>query len=110
MAATVDVVALSNPNGINNFDHFGTEAAYGAVKKLTDLKQSAPMAGTRPASPAPARRGTKQATAVSTSDGGGPLPGSPPPPHFYAAQFWAAAAADPEASDHVRALAKLAGG
>lgn len=94
---------VNNPDGENGtsyFSGFGPETAYGAVKRLTQLTQAAPIQ--QP--PRPRRR--QQPTQ--------PQPPSMPEPQLspraQVAAVWQALAADPDASDLVREYAARAGG
>lgn len=112
---------MPNPAGINQL---AGSHAYGEVKKLTELKQAAPLSGAPVAGRAldAARRAQKQAVRGRPAQPTpGPASGPPPAPLAAApmvntgqqqaaqrAQVWTDLAATPGASDLVRFYAQQA--
>lgn len=111
----------NNPTGINAYGGpFEHETPYGAVEKLKQLSREAEMT-TNPAINAP-KQAQRKATGQGGGGGGRPAAATPPPPlpvmpHGEAnmpprpdyqtrlKEFWQSLAADPGASDQVRAYA-----
>ena len=83
----------NNPSGVNGWEGFGSEPAYGTIKRLQEATAAAPLAGSNPALGAPKRaqrqagRGRPQAAVAAP-----PLAPPPPQPAMMAAQFFAATA------------------
>ena len=102
---------MPNPDGVNGFDRFRSEAVYGAKKKMTDLVAGAPVS---PSLNNTARRSQKKAARrerpVAVTPETMPPPVVAPAPELTAASVWAELAAHPEASDLVRRLAAEAHG
>lgn len=99
--------AVNNPGGANGTQMFEHESEYGAVKRLTQSVQQAPIAPT-PAVNAPRRA---QRAAVKRSQPSAPAsPQAATPEDYYAAQaqVWAAIASLPGASDLVKQYAARA--
>jgi predicted secreted protein len=61
--------AMPNPQGVNSFDKFGTESAYGTVKKLTERTQAAPLKGAPSSAVNAPRRAQKRATRPKAAAG-----------------------------------------
>ena len=99
---------MPNESGVNQFDGFGTEAAQGAVKKLTSLTKAAPMSGAPVSALNTPRRAKRHATGQDRPQEQGqaqaPAMMSPPPPQITKEQIWAELAAHPEASPLVKEL------
>lgn len=100
----------NNPQGINSFDHFGTESAYGAVKRLTDTTRAAPLAGDASAALNAPRRAQRRAVRGGRPQQGQPVAGPPPqnPQVSYPAALaaeWAEIAKTPGVSDLVLQVA-----
>lgn len=101
---------MPNPNGVNSFDKFGTEKKYGEVKRATQLQKAAPMSG----APTPAINmpETSQDRAVrgrrSTPKPQKAPSGTAMPYEQETALTWAEIAAQPGASDLVKAIAARA--
>ena len=99
---------MPNPTGVNNFNHFAPEPAYGQKIQEQRLAQAAPLPPNPPMS-APRRaqrkatRGGGQAPAPPT-----PAPGPPPQvnPQITTASMWAAIAQTPGASPLVQSIAR----
>lgn len=104
---------MPNPGGTNQF---GTDPAYGDVKRLTELTREAPMSGARVAAGATnaPRRAQRQVTRPARPAAAAPQAAqAPPAPVSYEAQLaavWAQVAADPGASPLVREYAQQAQG
>jgi hypothetical protein len=96
----------NNPQGVNSFDHFAPEPAYGEGTKQKALAGGAPMAGGQLAAGAmnSAKRAQRQAVngkPAPTSTAPKAEPAAMPPPQVSApassAELWAAIAASPGA-------------
>lgn len=91
----------NNPSGVNGFDDFATEPAYGEVKKQKALLGSAPMAGGKIAAGAVNAPDTSQRKATSSSmpaPGPAPVPpGDPMVAPMSTAEWFTALAAEPGA-------------
>lgn len=103
---------MANPNGVNQHDKFATEKKYGEVKRATELQKSAPMSGAP--TPAISMPETSQRRAVQGRRGA-PKPqkapsGGVPPYEQEVASIWAEVAAQPGASELVKAIAARAMG
>ena len=102
---------MPNPDGVNGFDRFRSEAVYGAKKKMTDLVKGAPVS---PSLNNTARRSQRRAASGQKA---GPEPMVLPPaevsllesapPAADLASVWGEIAAHPEASDLVREYAQM---
>ena len=97
----------NNPSGVNSFDHFSPEPAYGKVSQADRLKKAYPVPGVPDAGKQAQRRATKrggtpptQAPAVSA-----PAPQGQVPPQEFARMAWQDIAAIPEASPLIKQLA-----
>lgn len=101
---------MPNPQGVNNFDRFGAEAAYGAVQRATKLAQAAPMAGA-PVSPLNApRRAQRRAVRGQAAQAAPPMAATPAeapqlPYPLALAQEWAELAREPGISPLVQEVA-----
>jgi hypothetical protein len=96
----------NNPSGVNNFDHFAPEPAYGEVTQQKRLQQGAPLAGAPLASgplnaPRRAKRQAKEQIAP-------PLLPVNPPQQPEMTSVWQQLAATPGASPLVVAMAEKA--
>ena len=84
----------NNPSGVNGWEGFGSEPAYGTIKRLQEATAAAPLAGGSPALGAPKRaqrqagRGQRPQQAMAAP----PLEPPAPQPAMMAAQFFAATA------------------
>jgi hypothetical protein len=101
----------NNPSGVNSFDRFGPEPAYGQVSQADRLKKAYPVPGVPDAG--------KQAQRRAVKGGGGaqaqvapaaPAPQGQVPPQQFAAMAWAEIAQSPGASPLVRQIAARANG
>lgn len=104
----------NNPQGVNGFDGFGRESAYGAVKRLTQATKAAPLAGdAAPALNAP-RRAQRQAVRGRAQQQAAPPPAPASPtevPYPVAlANEWAEIAQTPGVSELVLEYAGRARG
>ena len=100
---------MPNPSGVNNFNRFAPEPAYGQKIQQRQLEQAAPVP-TNPAMNAP-RRAQKRASQPSAPQGQPAppqAPTGPPSQQFVAAQAWAQIASIPGASDLVKQYAARA--
>ena len=100
----------NNPEGVNSFNDFAPEPAYGQATQQAQQQSGAPLASgglvSGPITPAPPQK------PVQTQEAPQPPQAlvSPPvqPPANPSADLWAAVAATPGASDLVQAYAKQA--
>ena len=82
----------NNPSGVNGWEGFGSEPAYGTIQRLQDSISAAPLAGSAPALGAP-KRAQRQAGRGQRSQAAVAPPSLAPPapqPAMIAAQFFAA--------------------
>jgi hypothetical protein len=102
---------MPNPSGVNSFNHFAPEPAYGEVTQQKQLEQAAPV----PQNPAlnAARRAQRSTQRPPGDQAAAPAAGAPPQeqpsPQIILAQQWAEIAAipgiDPIAADMARRAA-----
>jgi hypothetical protein len=98
----------NNPSGVNSFNHFSQEPAYGQVSQADRLKKAYPIPGVPDAGKQAQRRATKGAGNTVPVAGGAQAPLAPQgqvPPQQFAAMAWADIAAIPEASPLIKQIA-----
>lgn len=98
---------MPNPSGVNNFDHFAQEPAYGEVSNQQRLQSGAPLAGQQITSGpmnAP-RRAQRNAKTQNQQTQALPPAGAETSPQAVVALFWRQAAMLPGASDLVKEIA-----
>jgi hypothetical protein len=100
---------------VNSFDRFGSEASYGAKKRLQNLESAVPVPGAGPLN-AP-RRAKRYATGQDRARqaAGAPVgmaapPVSEPSPQAVGAEVWRELAQHPDASPLVKQYAAEQGG
>lgn len=98
---------MPNPEGVNNFDHFAQEPAYGEATQQQGLAAGAPMAGQQVVS-GPLnmpKRAQRNAVAQRAHGQGGIPPQAQISPQASVAAFWKMAATIPGVSDLVKEIA-----
>lgn len=104
---------MPNPAGINAFDKFGREDAYGAVKRLAETTRAAPLAGDASSALNTPRRMQRQAVRGGRAPMGQAAPAAPPqdptlPYPVALANEWRELAATPGVSPLVLEMAEEA--
>ena len=102
----------NNPTGVNSFDHFSQEPAYGKVSQADRLKKAYPVPGVPDAGKQAQRRAVKGGGGAQAQQAqpAAPAPQGQVPPQQFAAMAWKEIAAAPGASELVKQIAARASG
>jgi hypothetical protein len=101
-------VVANNPGGVNSFNHFSQEPAYGQVSQADRLKKAYPVPGVPDAGKQAQRRATQgggRPPQAGAAPQAAPAPQGQVPPQQFAAMAWADIAAIPEASPLIKQIA-----
>lgn len=100
----------NNPTGVNSFDRFAPEPAYGQISQADRLKKAYPVPGVPDAGKQAQRRAVKGGRGAQTQMAAPaiPAPQGQVPPQQFAAMAWQEIASAPGASPLVKEIAARA--